>query len=94
MYYNGQIVWDIDNKKLHRVGGGDTTFAWSNLPENNTHLIDLRKTLRERTIVRKRRGKTFTSIQSNIFVGALYTLENAQELLDAGKIRPAEKEVE
>lgn len=38
---NGQIVWDIDNDKPYRVGGGNSTFAWGNIPKNSTHIIIL-----------------------------------------------------
>jgi len=39
MYYNGQIVWDLDAKKPVQVGGGDTDWAWDNLPPRTTHFL-------------------------------------------------------
>ena len=42
MYYNGQIVWDIDAKALVRVGGPrseGSQFAWDKMPKRSTHMM-------------------------------------------------------
>jgi hypothetical protein len=42
MYYDGQIVHDLDNDCPFKVGDGSSTFAWGNLPNNSTNYIDLK----------------------------------------------------
>lgn len=91
MYMNGQIVYDIDNKKPHKVGGGETSFAWSNLPKNSTHFIDLRMTKRDRLTTRDGR-RMRKKPRSNIWVGAGATLDDAERMMNEGKIRPADRE--
>ena len=39
MYYNGQIVYDIDTKRPVKVGSGDSDWAWDNVPKNTTHFL-------------------------------------------------------
>lgn len=40
MYYNGQIVWDIDGKRPVQVGDGDSLWAWDGIPPNTTHFLE------------------------------------------------------
>lgn len=39
MYYNGQIVYNLDTKRPAKVGSGDSDWAWDNIPERTTHFI-------------------------------------------------------
>lgn len=43
MYYNGQIIHDLDANAPFKVGGGvysiGSRFAWDNFPKRHTHYI-------------------------------------------------------
>lgn len=96
MYFNGQIVYDIDNKKPHKVGDeSGSSFAWSNLPKNNTHFIDLGlkksdliKKIPKNLNLKSRRIMGLNIKKSNVWVGVGYTIKQAQKLMDEGKIKP------
>lgn len=40
MYYNGQIVYDLNTKRPTKVGDdNDGDWAWNNIPKRTTHFI-------------------------------------------------------
>ena len=75
MYYNGQIIHDIDNNRPFKVGSGNSTFAWDGYPKGrHTHYLEAN-------------GGEFPKATDKIWSGN-EDIVVAKELLLQGKIVP------
>lgn len=103
MYYNGQIIYNLDTGKPFQIEDGEgTTYAWCN-PGNSTHFLKVNEKYETMPEVPKFAGglPQLININGNTYRYTDYrreerysialpeSVEEAEELMKQGKIFPA-----